>query len=259
MSNVSARCSSVMTSPIGPSATTSPPRRSRAWREAGRDLLHVVRDQHRRRRGRVHRQGRQGRDEVLAAAEVEPGGGLVEQQQLGVGHQRPRDLHPLALAFAEGAEGAVEQVVGADLPEQLAGAVVVEVVVRLAPAPDHAVRRGHDDVADQLVSRDALRQSGTGEPDPGPQLEDVDGAEDLVEDAGDAVRRGGSGRPRPGAAWSCRRRWARAPPIARPRRPATRSGRATSPGPVGRSRRRTRSPRPCGNPSEAGRSRGRVG
>ena len=63
----------------------------------------------------------QRRDQVLATAEVEAGRGLVEQQQLGVGHQRPGDLHPLALALAEGAEGAVEQVVGADLGEQLRG------------------------------------------------------------------------------------------------------------------------------------------
>ena len=51
----------------------------------------------------------QRRDEVLAAAEVETRRGLVEDQQLGVGHQRTGDLHPLALALAEGAEGAVER------------------------------------------------------------------------------------------------------------------------------------------------------
>ena len=53
---------------------------------------------------------REGRDEVLAAAEVEPGRRLVEEQQLRVGHQRARDLHPLALALAERAEGPVEEV-----------------------------------------------------------------------------------------------------------------------------------------------------
>ena len=35
--------------------------------------------------------------EVLPAAEVEPGRRLVEQHQLGVGHQGAGDLDPLAL------------------------------------------------------------------------------------------------------------------------------------------------------------------
>ena len=196
----------------------------------------------------------QGRDEVLATAQVESGGGLVEQQQLGIGHQGPGDLHPLALTLAEGAEGAVEQMVGADLGEQLAGPVVVEVVVRLAPAPDHAVRRGDDDVADQLVARDALGER--------PHWSARSAAAARRRRRCRAPRRGsrrrrrsgGSGPRRPGAAWSCRRRWGRAPPSAHPRRPATRSGRAVSPGPVGRSRRRTRSPRPCAQPY-----RGRLG
>ena len=86
--------------------------------EPGRDLLHVVGDQHGRRRVGVHRQHRQRGHEVLAPAEVEAGGGLVEQQQLGVGHQRPGDLDPLALPLAEGAEGAVGEVLDADLDEQ---------------------------------------------------------------------------------------------------------------------------------------------
>ena len=80
----------------------------------------------------------------------------------------------------------------AQLVHQLRGPVVVEVVVLLAPPADHAVRRGHDHVADQLVARDALGEGRAGETDPGAQLEDVDGAEDLAEDPGDARRWGGS-------------------------------------------------------------------
>ena len=57
---------------------------------------------------------------------------------------------------------------------------MVEVVVLLAPAADHAVRRGHHDVLDQLLARDALGQGGAGQTDARAQLEDVDGAEDLV-------------------------------------------------------------------------------
>ena len=118
-----------------------------------------------------------------------------------------------------------------DLGEQLVGAVVVEVVVVLAPAADHAVRRGDDHVVHPLVARDPLGERGAGQPDPGPQLEDVDGAEHLAEDAGDAGRWGGSAPRRPGAAWSCRRRWGRGPPSARPPRRSSRRRRAAWPAP----------------------------
>ena len=74
------------------------------------------------------------------------------------------------------------------------GALVVELVVLLAPAADDAVRRRHDDVADQLVARDPLGEGGAGEPDPRPQLEDVDRAQHLVEDARDTRRRVDLGR-----------------------------------------------------------------
>jgi hypothetical protein len=45
--------------------------------------------------------------EVLAAAEVETGGRLVEQQQLGVDHERAGDLHPLALPLRQRPERAL--------------------------------------------------------------------------------------------------------------------------------------------------------
>ena len=66
------------------------------------------------------------------------------------------------------------------------GAVVVELVVVLAPAPDHAVRRRDHHVAHDLVPRDPLGDGGARPADPGAQLEDVDGADDLAEDADDA-------------------------------------------------------------------------
>ena len=151
--------------------------------EAGRDLLDVVGDQHGGRRLGVHGQHRQRGDQVLAPAEVEAGGRLVEQQQLGVGHQRPGDLDPLALALAEGAEGAVGQVPGPELGEQLVGALVVELVVALTPATDDGVRRRDHHVVHPFAARDLLRDGGAGQPDPGPELEHVDGAEDLAQDA----------------------------------------------------------------------------
>ena len=141
IAKVSESDSAVRTSSSGPAATARPWRRSRAWREAGRDLLDVVAHQHRGRGVLVERERGQRADEVLAPAEVEAGRGLVEEQQLRVGHEGASDLDALALALAEGAERAVEQVADADLREQLGGPVVVQVVVVLAPAADDARTR----------------------------------------------------------------------------------------------------------------------
>ena len=44
------------------------------------------------------RQVRESGDQVLAGAQVESGGGLVEQDEPGVAPQRPGEQHPLALA-----------------------------------------------------------------------------------------------------------------------------------------------------------------
>ena len=81
-----------------------------------------------------------------------------------------------------------------DLAEQVGGPVVVERVVLLAPAAQHAVRRGHDDVLHQLAARDPVGEGGAGQADAGTQVEDVDGAEHLAEDARDAGGRVQLGR-----------------------------------------------------------------
>ena len=64
--------------------------------------------------------------EVLAAAEVEAGGGLVEEQQLGVGHHGAGDEGALALALGEGAELAVQVLGHAEAVEEGAGALLVD-------------------------------------------------------------------------------------------------------------------------------------
>ena len=78
--------------------------------EAWRDLLEVMGDQDRGRGVGVEGQARQRRDEVLAAAQVQTRGRLVEEEELGVGHQGPGDLDPLALALTERPERALGQI-----------------------------------------------------------------------------------------------------------------------------------------------------
>ena len=79
--------SSLSTSSIRPAATTPPSRSSCGVAVATRNLLDVVGDQHRRRGVRVGGQRREPVEQVLTATEVQPGGRLVQQQQLRVGHR----------------------------------------------------------------------------------------------------------------------------------------------------------------------------
>ena len=58
-----------------------------------RDVVDVVGDEHERRRGRIGGQVVERRDELLAAAEVEAGRGLVEQHHGRVVHQRAGQQH----------------------------------------------------------------------------------------------------------------------------------------------------------------------
>ena len=162
---------------------------SRQWLKALRDLLDVMGDQHDRGRVGVGGQVGQPGHQLLAAAEVESGGGFVEQQQLGVGHHRPRDQHPLALAFGQRAVGAFGQMLGAEALEHVDGLLVVDVLVLLAPAAHHRVAGRDDQVAHHLVVGHPLAERRTAQADPGAQFGHVDAAQPLAEHVRGARRR----------------------------------------------------------------------
>ena len=103
------RFSAVRTSVSRPAVDHLALRQDQAVREAGRDLLDVVGDQHQRRRVGIGGEVRQPRHQFLATAEIQAGRGFVEQQQFGVGHHRPGDQHALALALRQRAVGAVSR------------------------------------------------------------------------------------------------------------------------------------------------------
>src|SRR5687768_9988367 len=73
-------------------------REQQAVREARRDLLDVVRHHDDRGRERARGVVLERLEQRLARAEVEAAGRLVEEHELGVGHDGPGDLHALALA-----------------------------------------------------------------------------------------------------------------------------------------------------------------
>ena len=85
------------TSPIGPEAMDPPVAQEQGVRHARRDVIHVVRDEHERRRRRVRGEIGERRDELFSTGEIESGRRLVEQHQGGIRHQRPSQQDPLAL------------------------------------------------------------------------------------------------------------------------------------------------------------------
>lgn len=70
-----------------------------------------------------------------------PHGGLVEEEQFGVGHQGAGDEGALALALGERAELALQEVAHAEAVEEGAGALFVDVLVVLVPAAWSCRRR----------------------------------------------------------------------------------------------------------------------
>src|SRR5487761_1736502 len=149
--------------------------------EAVGHLFHVMGDQPHHRRAGIAGQRGQPPQQVLPAAQVQPGGGLVEQQQLGIGHQRPGDLHPLALALRQRREPAPDQVRAAERVQQLHGAGEVGGLVLLLPPAEDRVRGGEHQVDDLLPGPHPFGHRGAGEADPRAQLEHVDLAQPLAE------------------------------------------------------------------------------
>ena len=147
-------------------------------------------------------------EEALAAAEVEAGGGLVQQEQVGVGHERAGDEDAAALALGEGADGAVGERGHAHAPEQVPGALEVGVGVDVAPRGQGGVA-GHRDRFQARAGRaQQPLQRRARVADARAQVADVDPADGLAEDrhaatgrelvgAGDLQQRGLAGAVRP--------------------------------------------------------------
>src|SRR3569833_1073073 len=154
-----------------------------------RHLFDVVRDQRHRRCEAVDGQARQSRHEILAAAEVEAGGGLVQQEQLRVGHEGAGERHARALAFGERGEAAPDQVRAAERVEKLDGTGHVRGVIFFFPPADDRVRRREDQVEDLFLGRHLVGHRRAGQPDAGPQLEHIGLTELFAQDLGAAFAR----------------------------------------------------------------------
>ncbi len=179
---------------VGPSATTSAVGHQHDAVGVGVGLLEVVGGEHDRLAAggeAAHRH-----PEGVAGLDVEGDGGLVEHQQVGVGHQGQGEAHPLGLAARQLVGAAVGDVGDAGGGEDLVDRH--RVGVQRAPPSSRSSRTV--EVADQ---RAGLQH----------------GADRAVADgrrpAGGRTRRPCRGRAAPGRAacrwsWTCRRRWGRA-------------------------------------------------
>jgi hypothetical protein len=155
-------------------------------RAGRRDLLQVVGDRHRRQRRAVARERHQRADQAFAAREVQARGGLVEQQQLRVGHQRAGQQEPLALALRAVLEAPRGQRLGADQRHQRPRALLV-----LGRQPAHlrddgVERAGHHRLQPGQVAAQRARQPRVDEADPLAQRAHVDRAQARAEHFDDA-------------------------------------------------------------------------
>ena len=109
------------------------------------------------------RQRAEPHEQALAGAQVEAGEGLVEQEELGIAHQRPGQQDLLALALGDHPEGPVRDVADAALGEQPVRLLPVVGRVGVPPRLERAVpAAGHDvagrDVRAQLPGHRAADQ-----------------------------------------------------------------------------------------------------
>ena len=114
-----------------------------AWGAAGRDLFEVVGDDHHWWRAGVGEQRREVAEHLLAGADVESGGGLVEEQELGLAHQGAGQERALGLASRQGGEGVVGELGDTEPFQQRAGPRSVGVVVGVPPRRSVPSARGH--------------------------------------------------------------------------------------------------------------------
>ena len=228
---VSAERAAVSVAAIGPAATTSPSRSSSTWVKPGgiSSTWWVTRTMRgrvpgRRRAGRAGAPGprdRRGRGPAAGSSSSSSSGSVISARAICTRLRSPSDSVPNAP-------------VGQLAPRRAAASSSSARARRRSRRTPPASGRSTAYDAVSTTSRTARRagsrsaSAALDEPDARPQLEDVDGPERLAEDGRPRRGSGAGGPRRAAAAWSCRHRWARAPPSARPRRRPSRAGRAGS-------------------------------
>ena len=150
-------------------------------REAGRNLLDVMSYQHDCWGEWVLGELAKSRHQVFTCPEVESCGRFVEQEQFRIAHQGPGNENSLTFTFAECSDGALRKVAHTHGVEKVLGALFIAFVVVFAP-PSRNGEGGGDHHIDGGFGGGNLTQHGrAGEPYAGTQFEDVDRADQFIQ------------------------------------------------------------------------------
>ena len=147
------RTSALTTSSIGPAATARPSARTSACPKPG-GISSTWCDTSTIDSGRaLVREPGEVADQRLSCPEVQPCSRLVEQQQVGVGHERPGDRHAPPLPAGQGPERMVRHARDPEALDQRRGTDPVRVVVHVPPRGECRVARAEHELrrAERLV------------------------------------------------------------------------------------------------------------
>ena len=199
-----------------------------------RQRAELVGDQHDR--GAPVRAAAQRVGEGLLVGQVDAGGGLVEEEQVGLAGQRPRDQRALLLAAGERGDAVAGLVGEPDRRRARRRSRPGRPRERAAAAGGGSAGRtattSHTDAGTPPAALGALRH----EADPLPRRRTPSSG--RAEEPHLAAAQGRAARSARGPAWTCRSRWR---PSARRTRPARRRGRCRAGSAGRRARRRRRS------------------
>ena len=130
---------------------------------------------------------------MLTAGDVETGGRLVQDEELGIGHESPGDLDALTLPGGQGRPSPSDELTGAESLQEGTGALDIGVVVLFVPHADAPVGRGQHDAQHGLPAQHLAGQRGGAQADPRVELGDVDAPHSLAQNV-DRARGGEQSR-----------------------------------------------------------------
>lgn len=165
----------------------------------GGDLFEVVGDEDGGEVGAGASKGSEGGEEGFTGGEVETGGGFVEEEEGGVGHEGAGDADALAFALGAGSDVAGGEAGAAEEIEEVAGAGAFRLADAVGEGPDGAGGAGEDDLFDGEPVEDF--EVGVDDADAFAEVPETDVAEAATED-GDGAFAGmtdGAGKGEEGA------------------------------------------------------------
>ena len=161
--------------------------------EPGGNLFAVVRDEHDRWASEVIGEGSELNQQAFPSAQVQPGEGLVEQDELGIAHECPCQEDLLALTLRDHPEGPFPDVPHAGSAQQIVSPLPVFGGVPVPPGLQRSMTAADDDIACGQVRSKLPRHGSADQRNAWTQRSNVHLAEPSAQDL-DRPRRG----PQPG-------------------------------------------------------------